>query len=267
MVEVGNGTTEAYYTTMDNGPGPTTGLPPISQTSLAPSYPVYLDPMGVAAVQSTTMGDIGGTSALVPRVTLGLILAQTTASAQNTLALRIASQLDGLPYSSDGTVPGPTFTRELRYNIAWMLQRPCNSDRYTVRQQIVVYNRRAPLYAPPGTEGVYSGLLTAGSSIVTLNVGAAPSVEIRKGTWILDPGVPSTPPGPGYVAPYQAEFYRVVSVTDQSGGAAAGTYILEVHKPVVRSDNVTTQYSVSVVVMPGVCDVFQRPSLDAGVGP
>jgi hypothetical protein len=204
--------------------------------------------MGIAAGRGA-VGDSG--AAMIPRVTFGFIQGQTNAS---TMALRVASQLDALNYTGDGAVQSGFDMRELRYNIAWMLQRPSNQDRYTVRQQVIVYDRRVHLYRPPGSEALYAGLtLNPGDTTI---VGMPTSAEIRRGSWILDAGNPTG----GLL---QAEFYRVISATDQGNG----TYTLEVHKPIVRADGQTAAYATNLVVIPAICDVFERPLLTAGTGP
>jgi hypothetical protein len=277
VVEPGPGTQEPYFWVMDNPADPraqngavvVAGSPPPlpaqSPTSTGPSYPVYLDPMGMVALR----GPVGDPSAtlplgvMIPRVNFNFVIQSGN---PNTVSLRVASQMDGLSYTSDGVVQSGANMRELRYNIAWMLQRPSNADRYTVRQQVIVYDRRAHLYKPPGSEAVYSGIpMTPGDT----TIGGVPNTaEIRKGTWILDAGNPvgiatATPPQPPLL---QAEFYRVISATD----AGNGTYTLEVHKPIVRSDGQTgptAGYTTNLVVIPGICDVFERPMLTAGIGP
>jgi hypothetical protein len=251
VVEVGPGATEPYFTAMDNGPG-VAGANPVPTTAQTVSYPVLLDPMGIAAGRGL-LGDTG--QAMIPRVTLSFITTNTT-------ALRIASQLDGLTYTSDGVIPTPTPAgmRELRYNVAWMLQRPSNADRYTVRQQVLVFDRRAHLYAPPGSEAVYAGVtMVPGTTSIS---GIPNTAELRKGSWVLDAGNPLGLAASGQPPLLQAEFYRVISVTD-----TGTTYTLEVHKPIVRSDGQTASYSANLVVMPALADVFERPMLTAGTGP
>jgi hypothetical protein len=269
VVELGAATTEPYFWAMDNpaayGVTATPALPAVPTTATTPSYPVYLDPMGMAALRGP-VGDSGQT--LIPRVNIQYV--QNQNPNQNTLALRVASQMDGLTYNADGAVPGGADMRDLRFNVAWMLQRRSNADRYTIRQQVVVYDRRAHLYAPPGSEEVYTGMTTdPGSGTPNTTITGVPTTapsgrlsEIRKGTWILDAGnAQGVPTAATPIAPLlQAEFYRVVSVTD----AGNGTYTLEVHKPIVRADGVTTPYTASIfVVMPAVCDVYERPPLTA----
>jgi hypothetical protein len=262
---------EQYHYLMDNPQlplptNPAVPMPPVPTNSTMPSYPVYLDPMGVAALR----GDVGGVG-MVPRTTARVVLEQP-AAAQQRAALRFCSLLDGLKLNEDGIVappPAPTYDmRDMRYNFAWMLQRMSNRDRLTVRQQVVVYDRRVHLYAPPGSEAAYTASFNPGDTQI---VGIPATAEVRKGTWVLDVGY--SPPAPPAPAPpnqadptlglRQAEFYRVVSVIDNG----TGYYTLEVHKPIVRSDKSTAAYTGVVIVIPSIADVFERPPLTAGFGP
>jgi hypothetical protein len=281
VVEPGSAASaEPYHLAMDNpagaGSGGVAGLTALTGTETTPSYPTYVDPMGLAAGRGQ-LGDNNGTVlAQIPRVNFGFV---NTSGASSGLSLRVASLLDNLNFDTDGTTPPANAPdmRELRYNVAWMLQRPSNRDRYTVRQQVVVYDRRVHLFAPAGSEATFTAtqypldsstgapnnLITGVPYTVTVN-GTPVAVEIRRGTWVLDAGYPqgipsATPPQPPLL---QAEFYRVVSVTD------TGTnYTLEVHKPIVRSDGLTGSYTANLVVLPAVADVFERPLLTAGTGP
>ena len=263
VVEMGEAKTqEQYHWLMDNPnsllPAPGRTVPAGFYGSTEPSFPVYLDPMGVVAGR----GDVGG-AGMIPRTILRSITEQPAAYQQK-LALRFCSLMDGLKYNEDGTVPGsPTYDmRDMRYNFAWMLQRPSNRDRYTVRQQVVVYDRRTHLHAPPESEVACIGTLTPGETFVTLaNVPA--TTELRKGHWILDAGNNA-------LGLRHAEFYRIVSATDTGNG----TYTLEVHKPAVRLDDGAATFGAArgpfnavVVIIPAVADVFERPLLTAGLGP
>lgn len=239
-------TQEPYFFAMDNPPAGTT-LAPVSALSTEPSFPVYVDPMGVVAGRAS----VGGVNTIT-RVNLLSIIQSPD---PRKLALRCCSLMDGLKYTEDGAVPAsPNYDlRDLRYNFAWMLQRPSNRDRYTVRQQVIVYDRRTHLYAPPGSEAAYAVTLTPNSTTI---FGVPGTAEIRRGTWVMDAGNP----GAGI---RHAEFYRVLSATE----AANGTYTLEVHKPVVRLDGQPVSFGTWLVVIPAVADVFERPPLTAGTGP
>ncbi|MBM3978999.1 MAG: prepilin-type N-terminal cleavage/methylation domain-containing protein [Planctomycetes bacterium] len=258
VVEPGEGATaEPYHWLMDNPmngayspAGAVTGnpaLPALSTTDDGPSYPVFLDPMGMAAGRRA-VGDFGG--ARLARVNLRMVLEQPVAL-HAPLAQRLCSQMDGLSFDENGNVPVGLDVREMRYNYGWVLQRPVNRDRFTVRTQVVVYDRRAHLYAPPGSEAVASARFVVGETTIT-NVPI--SMELRKGSWVLDAGSPEGGLRHG-------EFYRVVSLIDNGS-----SYTLEVHKPITSPHLLAANatYTGRLVSIPAVVDVYERPLLTAG---
>jgi len=240
VVQQGATTTEPLFTSMGSG-------------GSGPSTPVYVDPMGVAASQAGTVGDANGTHTQIPRVNLSFISASTNPSYS---AFRYCSLMDSLSFDEGGNVQGGPAMREMRYNYAWMLQRPSNAAIYTVRMQVVVYNKRVFQYAPPGSEVVFSGVsFTPGNTSITVP-GAA---DVRVGSWILDATNGTDSASQSIVS---AEFYRILSVT-QSGGTLA----LELNRPISRLDGLQNSYSGTIVVMPAVADVFDRPYLTGNFGP
>ncbi len=261
VVEVGNGS-EPYFQALDtplpgpNGPGPN-----------EPSCPVLVDPMGFYARSGAPLGD--GGAAKIPRVSLQMIEAYPNLSVRQSLSLRLCSQMDGLGYDEDGNVPYSAAMRELRYNWLWVVQRPVNRDRFTVRMQVVVFDKRAHLYAPPRSEAVYPNISFIPGETSILNVPA--TAELRKGSWVMDATLLNQTDGDGIQRTLRhAEFYRVLSVSD----AANGTLTLEVHRPISRPDGQYSaavpspyQYVGTLVSMPAVADVFERPLMTAGAGP
>jgi hypothetical protein len=247
---------------------------PVGTTIDDPSAPAVVDPMGVAAGRGNignggTGGNPAGTTA-VQRVPLRIT--QKFDNFGNlvvnpTLALRFCSQMDGLSFSEGGKVDpnDPNFNtssmRELRYNWMWVLQRPVWSDKSTARMQVVVYDKRAHLYAPPSSEAVFAAAFVPGVSEIT---GVPSTAEVRKGTWVMD--ATSGTDVNGRVVRH-AEFYRVTGVTD-----TGTSFTLEVHKPIARADGridravpLNERYNGLLVVMPAVAEVFERPVLTAGV--
>jgi hypothetical protein len=266
VLQAGGTPIEPYYTALNN-PQTNPGLPAPNPTE--PSYPVFLDPMGVAARPSTTLGfgqPVGDTSTGIPRVTLNFIAA--SGASANTVALRFCSQMDGLTFDDNGNVDTSKIAemRELRYNWLWVLQRPVNRDRSTIRMQVVVFDKRAHMYAPPGSEAIVPAATAAGIQFTpgqTSITNVSNTAQLRKGGWVMDAG--NLTVGVTAAAPLmrQAEFYRLLSVTDLGNGSLA----LEVHKPIVRADGGTGTYTAALVSFPGVADVFERPVLSANPNP
>jgi hypothetical protein len=247
---------EPYFNAMDgkvisfNAAGGLTQLP---STDPGPSYPVFIDPMGVAARSGTSQTFVGDTGqTMIPRVTLSMIQSQPVGNRPG-LALRLCSQLDGLTYNDDGIVQPGVDMRELRYNWLWVVQRPVNRDRTTTTLRIVVFDKRVHMYAPPGLEAVFPNI----SFVPTTTNVTVPSVaDVRKGSWIMDGTIGTDAAG----TPIRhANFYRVVSVTDNGNG----TSTLELHTPITRVDGGATAYIGNVVVMPNIADVYERQMLTA----
>lgn len=278
---------EDYHRAMDDpGPYGVAGVQPLPRNLDAPSYPVFVDPMG-CAINTAPVGRGSATSTLIPRVSLSLVLYSSPPGAARVsrpngepekLALRYCSQLDGLLFDEGGAVStqNPNDMRELRYNWLWVLQRPVNRDRHTVRQQVVVFNRRAHLYAAPGSEQTYGNDPSAAAPRIAFApgentiTGVPQNAEVSKGTWVMDGTIGTDNAG----RPIRhAEWYRVTSVTEAppSPNGAPTTLTLEVHKPISRVDGLTPRpginvtYNGTLVVFPGVVEVFERPVL-TGVG-
>jgi hypothetical protein len=262
------GSQEPFWLRLEGGAGPnSTTLTPPGLTQ--PSYPVALDPMGYAARSGRADQPWIGDALTAPtnltgvaRMPLNITVAGTAAT--NQLALRLCSQMDALSYDDGGVVSSNTGDiRELRYNWMWVLQRPVESDRYTLRMQVVVYDRRVHLYAPPKAEAVYQNVtFVPGGTAITLVPNTA---ELRKGSWVMDATVTNGSVTAATPALRHAEFYRVLSVTDDP--LNPGYVALEVHKPVTRPDGLAGTYTGTLVVLPAVADVFERPMLTASYAP
>ena len=246
-----------------------------------PSYPVFVDPMGMYA-RSPVVGDSQLTK--IPRVNLQFINTYSTqyfanllppgSSLPDRLALRFCSQMDGLTYRDDGSVDTskPAEMRELRYNWLWVVQRPVNRDRYTVRMQVVVFDKRAHQYAPSSAETELVGtaalpiVLTPGDTAIR---GVPLTAELRKGSWIMDAGnlYQGTNFAGGQILRH-AEFYRVLSVSADITSPGGNTALaIEVHRPVTRPDGLALPYNAMLVSMPSVADVFERPLMTANTNP
>ncbi|WP_439621753.1 type IV pilus modification PilV family protein [Gemmata sp.] len=257
-VKAGDTVTEPFYEALTNPNDlnvvPAAELKPLMLPAVTlpflpaeASYPVFIDPMGFAARTGGSkywVGDNGGASA--PRRSLSKL---TTAQQ----AFRTCSLMDGLGYDENGH---PTPDRELRYNWMWVVQRPDNREQLKADMTVLVYDRRAHMYAPTGSEGWFTtlGVTVAGSTTVTLSyTGAAP--DVRPGTWIAEVTQLSITLPPTKVR--NANFYQVVS---SKPGAAPLTLDIELNLP-LKVDAAIGVSLMKFVVLRGVSGVYPRPQL------
>jgi hypothetical protein len=241
-----NSTNEEYYTALTNGDGAT------AATAGQPSYPVFVDPIGWCARTGTAQRRIVNRTQL-PRRNLSN-LAATPALLTSTKAFRICTLLDDLTF--DETKPGEVKSpveRVGRYNWLAVLQRPEQSMQRQANLTVVVFDTRAPGYAPSSAEQEFTNVSwVPGTTNLTLSyTGQRPA--IFKGRWIMD----ATTTISNSAQVRHAKFYRVVSVNDET----AGQLVLELQTPITRNDNSTTTYTGNLVVLSGAAEVFNRPPL------
>ena len=237
----------------------------LNSTSPGLSYPVFVDPMGYSAPwHPSSMQHMVAGLGWVPRSNLAQL-----GSWPN--PLRVCSMLDGFTYNQSGwpTNPNGGVERDMRYNWLWVLQQqniilpPANS---TVTMTIVVYDKRAPLFAPVGSEIAFPPVtVQPGSTSITLPYsGGRP--PLLKGGWVLDPGSSDGNPSSGKPpSVLQANFYRAISVIDTPSVPAttppSGTLSLELQTPIFRTDGQTAAYTSRWVYLAGVSEVFTRNNL------
>lgn len=248
-------TPDPFFSALDQ---PALGMPPCLPHEA--SYPVVVDPMGyLARAGQPNQNWLGDTPTLtrIPRRNLQIV-------GNNPLAaLALCSLRDGVVTDDNGN---PTPDRELRYNFLWVVQRPTNANLYYASLTVVVFDRRAHMYAPPGSEQVFPGINFApGQTQLVLPV-PRNQIEIRSGDWVMDAtihdptsGIPLGRPGMRH-----AHFYRVTAITETPGGTQ-----LEVQPPLrIPADNLRDPstgnpipYTGTLVLMRGVSGVFIRSPL------
>jgi hypothetical protein len=286
IIEKGNATatvTEPFYAALRN---PGNGLPLPQPTEW--SYPVLVDPMGYFARSGqgnqTWVGDLSGgvVTTNLPRQNLSLV---TSAQA----AMRVCSMPDGFSYDDDGRPKNPATglsEREWRYNCLWVVQRPLDQSNFGATLTIVVFDKRAPLYAPVGSEAVFPNTsftpsvpgLPGNTTVIVPNNASGQAPDVKPGGWVMDATVgnvmniaPSPVVGPRSTPLRHANFYQVVGVTP---GPGAGQTTLELQVPIKVASDVglnpiatTTPlytYGGTLVVLRGVSGVYPRSPLGSG---
>lgn len=214
-----------------------------------PSYPVFVDPIGVQAVRNQPLGELLGLSPGIPRRSVSFI--------QNTQqALRWFSLHDDIQFDQDGlpSSPGGQVQRSTRYTWSLLFRRPRANYPSMVEMAVVVYSSR-PLFVGGG-EPAY-GPVTFDPASTSVLVTWDPSTgqtrpPVRKGGWVLDATVLNAAGQPdprGY-------FYRVVNVIDVASAGGLSAVQLELETP----PRVRTEQGV-LVVLEYVTQVF-----DEGMG-
>lgn len=295
--------TDPGYTTASKNLVPTTLQNPTTWSG--PGYPVVIDPMGhiargSAGNRASWVGDGGfgnGDRANFPNTTplsRHTFLLVSDASKVPTTPIdtrpaftqRICTLLDGMGY--DKTTGAPDLTtgsidRDIRYNWLWVLQTSDGtSTASAATMTVVVFDRRAPMYAPAGSEEVYTPFYAQPRQTrVSFAKDQAPPVQ--KGGWLMDATVvaadptgrtffvPSSADGPGTLPPpagvipwvRNANFYRVASVTEDPGTGG-----VDVELEVALKDDATPPVAGAIVPLPeqyrrfvylnGAAEVFVR---------
>jgi len=233
---------------------PAPGMPPCLPHE--PSYPVVIDPMGfLARAGLPNQNWFGDTPTRIPRRNLQVVGTNPTA------ALSLCSLRDGIIADDDGNL---TPEREFRYNFLWVVQRPINANRFHASLTVVVFDRRAHMYAPPGSEQVFHSIpdiketfLHPGQTSLLLPGVSPNQLEIRSGDWIMDGTIYDPSSGVGRPGMRHAHFYRVTAMLETPMGTQ-----LEIHPPLrTPADGNPALYSGTLILLRGVSGVFIRNPL------
>ena len=243
------------FTSMNSPPTGTPAHPMVSvavDPTVSASYPVFLDPIGDFSQTGTANSWVTGANQ--PGLPRRNLINSVTGSFQQ--RLRFCTLLDDLTYDVTGT-GAPTASvpveRGGRYNWLAIVQRPAHSSENLANLSILVFDGRAPGYAIPNGEAVFTPTLLSGSALTFTYTGARPPVS--KGRWIaLHTLVEATAANPTKTNVLQ--FYRVVSANDE----VAGTLDIELQTP-IRSEQLNFS-TTRVIVFTGLSEVFERPQLN-----
>ena len=217
-----------------------------------PSYPVVVDPMGFLAraglPNQSWFGD-PPTPTRIPRLNLQVVGTNPTAP---TAALSLCSLRDGIIVADDNG----NLEREFRYNFLWVVQRPRNADRFHANLTIVVFDRRAHMYAPLGSEQVFHNV-TFNPGQTSLLLPSPNQLEIRSGDWVMDGTIYDPSSGIGRPGLRHAYFYRVTAMTETPTGT-----LLEIQPPLrTPADGNLASYPGTLILLRGVSGVFVRHPL------
>ena len=242
---------------------PAAGMPPCLPHE--PSYPVVVDPMGFLAraglLNQSWFGDTP-TPTRIPRRNLQVVGNNPTA------ALSLCSLRDGITADDNGN---PTPEREFRYNFLWVVQRPINANLFHASLTVVVFDRRAPMYVPPGSEQVFHNVTFNPGQTSLLLPGVSPNqLEIRSGDWVMDGTIYDDDPSSGIAVCRpglrHAYFYRVTAMTETfleiQPPLRTPATLLEIQPPLrTPADGNLASYPGTLILLRGVSGVFVRHPL------
>jgi hypothetical protein len=227
-----------------------------------PSYPVYIDPIGVSIPDPSTANFLGAEATLpspgIVRRTASFVATPPTTPK----ILRWFTLLDDLTFATDGqpAMPGGVAQREGRYSWAYMVRRPKFSAPSVAEVSVVVYSGRSPVVSG---ETPYVVDFVHGQNTVTVTPGPGQQKPaLRNGMWILDATVIRKDPQTGAISPDPyGFFYRVVNVTDDP---SSNTIALELQTPIKSNVTVTPtppsylKHTGVLVVLDNVVEVFEK---------
>jgi hypothetical protein len=238
------------------------------------SFPILIDPVGyrtAAGLQS--QNSVGGlppaTSLLLTRSSASIVENAVLPETPSLISYRWFTFQDDIVFDKAGnahitaaTNP-PTIERDVRFSLAYLLQRPRTADPSVVDCSVIIYDSRPvglagnldlpefPYFLFDAGTGTSEVTFTPSTNNIRIHYGApfnkvAP--PIRSGDWVLDVSI--------YGGEPHAFFYRVAGVSD------SGTYLdLETQQPLRGFGNaasVGTNQGGRLLFMEGVAEVFER---------
>jgi hypothetical protein len=242
-----------------NNPSGNVATQTVYQTAApeGPSWAVYCDPVGfntyapLAGGGNTQTWVAGRTTDGIARRSLGFIQngpgAGLMTSTNSLVAQRMLANcvlLDDITFGPNG-LPAPTngyVDRGGSYSWAWLLRRPRAGNKTVCTVTVVVYTQRSlgTGIKLAGKEAAFGGSFPLGfgqpnTVRLTWNAGAVPP-QVKEGGYVFDmtPGPRSANPGPW--TPGNANFHRVVTVSDTQtqvvGGVTQNYLDLELATPI-----------------------------------
>ncbi len=248
-------------------------------TNSGPSYPVYVDPLGVSKSNNhiPVYHDVASfgvsTPSPYPRIPRHNVSYLNTSEPFLTQYLRAFSLLDDIYFGQQGANAGKPdipqgaiiFQRDPRYTFAYMLRRPLTQVSSTMEVTVVVYVSRSLSTSLAAAEenGFFPITFSTGSTQVNIPYGqmGLSRPTVKSGGWILDATMlaplatnpmladPNTPEPHGF-------FYRVVDVIDGVDSNNLAQVTLEL-QTAPRLNTTVGQ----LVVLDNVAEVFEKGTI------
>jgi hypothetical protein len=216
-----------------------------------PSYPVYVDPIGMKAFNGSMLGGV------IPRRYCNAVYKTTVSGTTTVTQLNNGNittwftVLDDMNFSDNGTPSqlSNTIQRQGLYSWAYLLKRPRARDWNVANLWVVVYKGRGLQLTNGGLtpleEQVIPGVRARDSKTLTVTSATPP---VRRGGWILDITQERDEISRMRYGPIHGIFYRVVAVT-----RTGTSYQLELQTPLRTGTSIDT-----ILVMDNVVEVIEK---------
>ncbi len=241
--------------------------------STAPSYPVFIDPIGwnvrtglpdqgwvgytlgsvysgsaFLALQRRTLNQIVPVSNPYPTAVLGNLFNNQLNSVQT---VRYFSLLDDIYYTPNGgadTTSG-SVQRGEKFNFSYLIQRPENNQRTQVHLHIVTFQNRPPTDSPASEDVAFITGGFPGSTLLSVRYPGGTNLPVNRGGWVLMVNQGTQ---------LQADFYRVVGISPTDN---VGDFNLELQQPLntIGSHLILLQ-DISEVFDAGIVSLSTPPS-------
>jgi prepilin-type N-terminal cleavage/methylation domain-containing protein len=229
---------DQVVTPLFRGDTPGTQLP---DDWTGPSYPVFVDPIGLYYIGPANNSRIPGT--LIPRVGFSQAL---TGNA----AMRWCSLGDDYTFDANGSASLPTgVERESRYTWGYMMRRPNMQNPSVVEASVVCYAGRN--LQVPGGETIYSPVTYSFASPRTLILSyVTDKPNLKRGGWLLDAtehkiNNPAERALAMKYGPVHGYFYRIIDFAD-----------VNVNQIEVELQTVPVAPITKIAIMDNVAEVF-----------
>ncbi len=246
--------------------------PGLTQTDVEKkSFPVFVDPVGFYTAAGLASQDSVGN---IPLANTNFLLRRTRVSYTPAPGVEVYKWFtfqDDIIFDKEGnakiTGVGPLIERDVRYSLAYLLQRPRTADPAVVECAVVVYDSRPvglsgnldlaeyPYYQVTPVAKAPEVAFDPAANLVRIRYGIenlpAAAPPIRSGDWVLDVSVIGGDP--------HAYFYRVAGVTEASDAVSA--YVdLETQQPLRGFGNVAVDSTsgARLLFLEGVAEVFEH---------
>jgi hypothetical protein len=220
-----------------------------------PSYPVFLDPIGLQTyLNPNFVGDTApaaGNPLAIPR--RAAALARTGGALDGSKIWQWFTLQDDLKFDRNG-LPASPLEREGVLSYALMLRRPRSAVANVMEMSVVVYNRRplTPQNDLLNDEYAYVGQFnTPSTNMITIDSTGRRRPPLRPGSWVLDATFQSATINGTVYGWANAYFYRVVNVNEVS----TGVFELELANPL---RGWPAAGPGTVIVMDSVVEVLEK---------